>query len=188
MEFGSFGVAASNLNAYALDHLLILKPDFVQVPLHLIKLPASLPPSLNIIGKFISKRPLPHAFYQDLFQRYKEQILCWDFGGEPETMHSEKGNRWEGSSKEFSEEIKKIYSIGKAVNPENTIGCGGFISATFNGFFGNEDRSPFLRELLEQGILSFMDFCSINLFRYGYGGQKHVFAGIHSRFCQAPPS
>lgn len=185
MKIGNFGIAVSNLNLDSLSYLQDLNVDVVQIPIHFLS--PSLPlldelisAKIRVIGKYIPpKNHKPSSFfYRDLFQKYKDRIKIWDFGGEPETRPDQPGCRWFGSSLEFSDALKAFYETGKIADPENSIGAGGFVSATFNGNFGNEDRSWFLREIFQDGPP--MDFCSVNLFSSGYGGRKNIIAGIQT--------
>lgn len=182
-----FGIAVQNLNQVDLTLLNDLNLDLIQVPLHISKPPAELVDQVldidtNIVGKYVPGKQynsLDKDFYTDLFKAYKGRIRIWDFFGEPESRPDiHQGARWYGTAKALVEMMKMIYSIGKSIDPKNQIGAGGFISTTFHGYFGNEDRSNFLDELFNEGILDYMDFCSTNTYAYGYGGRKSVVAGL----------
>ena len=188
MKEVDLGVSVYNLRPDKINLLLNLGVNTVQVPLHLERLnPDILFPLVNsnvkIIGKFIPspRKQTPEEFKEQslkLFNQYKGIIKIWDFGGEPETRPSQRGCRWPGTAVEFAKALKIFYEEGKNVDPENKIGAGGFISATCNGFFGNDDRSHFLREFFADGALDYMDFCSLDLFAFGYGGRKNIVAGF----------
>jgi len=180
-----FGIATSVPNQNIISSLTDLSVDSVQIPLHLTSpspnfLDSLISANIKIIGKYVPPRSSSQtssSFYKKLFQEYP-QITIWDFGGEPETRSHQPGCRWSGSAEGFVDELRCFYEAGKEVSPFNSIGAGGFISGTFNGFFGNEDRSYFLKRMFGSGALDFMDFCSMNLYCYGYGGRKNLLAGI----------
>lgn len=180
-----FGVAvAGSLDRYK-DLVLDLAPDLVQIPLHLYQ------PSIEcceevikngtkLIGKLILHKDLwtiPVERFDILFKRYKGLIKIWDFGGEPETAADQPGCRFSGTPAGFTNQVKAFYEIGKKIDPDNIIGGCGWISPTFNGYFGNEDRSLFLKQCLDFEITDYLDFISLNFYLYGYGGTKNILVG-----------
>lgn len=181
-----FGVAVSNWNDKVVTSLIGLNPSLVQIPLHLFRpdrksLTVLIDHGIEIIGKYVPEYSLmgrAEQVFSDLFQEYNDQIKIWDFGGEPETRPGSEGCRWPGEAKEFAELFESFWTVGTKVSLENRIGSGGFITATYNGLFGNDNRSSFLRELFFYGILNLMHFCSVDLYCFGYGGRKNIVAGL----------
>jgi len=166
--------------------ILDLKPDLVQMPLH-IYLPSEeaceevTKKGVKLIGKLVLRkdvRDVPAEMFRQLFTRFKDYIAIWDFGGEPETSSTQPGCRFEGNPKEFTEQVRAFYEIGKSVNSENIIGGCGWITSTFNGYFGNGDRSAFFKECLDLNIANYLDFISLNFYSYGYGGTKNIYVGM----------
>jgi hypothetical protein len=180
-----FGVAVHQLNSAVIEPLNKLNVDLVQIPLHIIQPSVDLLDKIvdsdtKIIGKFVPPKDwktCDSQFFRNLFLKYKDRIKIWDFGGEPETQPHQPGCRWFGTPEDFAHSLEVFHAVGKEVDPDNEIGSGGFLSSTFNGFFGNEDRSDRLRELFDWGILDHMDFCSLNMYCWGYGGRKNIVAG-----------
>jgi len=180
-----FGAAlAGSLDRYE-DLVLDLKPDLVQVPLHLY-LPSLeccqrvTDQGIQIIGKMILSRDVhdvPLKPFKELFRRYKGLIKIWDFGGEPETPAHEPGCRFSGTPQEFVTQMWVFHDVGKQTDPENVVGGCGWITPTFNGYFGNPDRSAFFSKCLGLGIQQYLDFVSLNFYSYGYGGTKNIYMG-----------
>jgi len=181
-----FAVACTRLEERLVQPINDLNPDFVQIPLHVKQPPPGLIDKINdvdtdVIGKWVTPQnfhSFDRQFFQRLTQKYKGRIKIWDFGGEPETAKEQPGCRWFGTPKQFVEQLKMFRDVVKSSDPEATIGSGGFITPTFNGFYGNEDRSKFLFEAYDAGLDELIDFISINAYIYGYGGTKNVVAGI----------
>jgi len=180
-----FGVAVSGKLDKYVQQLLDLKPDVVQVPFHLFRPSQEACQTLSeggirLVGKIIPPLNVRFhlSFLRKLFQDYKGLINIWDFGGEPETKPDQPGCRFAGPAKDFVDEIRLFYVVGKEINPDNLIGGCGWIAPTFNGYFGNEDRSGFFNECCHLGISDFLDFISLNFYTYGYGGTKNIFAGM----------
>jgi len=163
-----------------------VKPDLVQLPLHIYQ------PSIDVckevvdsgtklIGKLVLPKntvQVPKNHFADMFKKYNGLISIWDFGGEPETRPDQAGCRFGGSPKQFVDLMSAFYYTGKEIDPENTIGGCGWITPTFNGLLGNDDRSGFLRECLGYWIGDVLDFVSLNFYVYGYGGTKNIFVGM----------
>lgn len=180
-----FGVAlAGSLDKYV-DLVLELKPDLVQIPLHLY-LPSLecckrvTDQGIKLIGKLILHKNIhdvPKVRFEELFSRYKGLIKLYDFGGEPETLAGQPGCRFGGNPAEFVDQVGAFYGMGKKIDEENIIGGCGWITPTFNGYFGNEDRSEFFDECLRLGISRSLDFISLNFYLYGYGGTKNILVG-----------
>lgn len=158
----------------------------MQVPLHLYQpsidsCKLAVDSGIKLIGKLVLPKGMndvPTERFENLFNRYKGLITIWDFGGEPETTADLPGCRFNGTPLELTKQMQSFYKIGKAVDPTNTIGGCGWITPTFNGHFGNGDRSWFLSQCLSYGIGDSLDFVSLNFYLYGYGGTKNVLAGM----------
>lgn len=179
-----FGISVSGLSHNHVYDLSELNVDIIQVPLH-----RGLPDEYvidqladadtQICGKLVPDPKLHDAqFFQKLFKRYRGKIKLWDFGGEPETRPHQLGCRWPGAAKEFVSLHQQFWLEAKLTDPENVVGGAGFISPTFNGFFGNESRFDFVEELFSEGFGPSADFLSINTYVYGYGGLKSYIAGV----------
>lgn len=181
-----FGVAVSGVLSKFKDQIIDLDPDLVQLPLHLNRptledCKAVIDSDTRLIGKFILPKGLnniPYIEFKKLFMKYKGLIQIWDFGGEPETNSDQPGCRFSGTAEQFVRQMQKFYETGKAIDPENIIGGCGWITPTFNGCFGNEDRSGFFRKCFDLGIEKYLDFISLNFYTYGYGGTKNIIAGM----------
>ena len=183
-----FGLSVTKLPTLKeeIDLLNNLNLDLIQIPLHISCPTIScidtfIDSDTQIVGKYVPPKNWKMCdsnFFTTLFKRYKDKIRIWDFFGEPESRPVHQGTRWFGTAEELVGLQAMIYDIGKSIDPTNQIGCGGFLTPTFNGMFGNDDRSSFLEKLLSQGLLNHMDFCSTNTYCYGYGGRKSVIYGL----------
>lgn len=180
-----FGVVISGKLDKYVDQLLDLKPDIVQVPFHIYRPSVEAckrlrDNNIKIVGKMVP--PFAASLHMDyiekMFTQFKGLIQIWDFGGEPETKANQPGCRYQGLPCDFVKDVRLFYTIGKEVDSNNIIGGCGWITPTFNGYFGNEDRSMFFAECCSFGIANFLDFISLNFYTYGYGGTKNIFAGI----------
>ena len=184
-----FGITVSNLHRSHIPLLRELNVDFIEIPFHISR------PSPDLIaelkdcgieseGRYIPSRseqenpPAMMDFSTETFRRYRGLIQHWDFGGEVETRPDQPGCRWFLDEAKFMKAYRQYRLTGKKIDPDNQIGCGGFISATFNGLFGNEDRSAFLKRLFQKGLGNILDFLSFDFFVYAYGGEKNVTAGF----------
>lgn len=181
-----FGVAVAGVLSKFKDQIIDLDPDLVQIPLHLNHpspedCRAIVDSDTKLIGKFIlpqGTNNVPYAVFKELFERYRGIIRIWDFGGEPETRPDQPGCRFSGEAWKFVRQVKRFYQTGKSIDPENVIGGCGWITPTFNGSFGNEDRSQFFKNCFALGIGDSLDFISLNFYTYGYGGTKNILMGI----------
>lgn len=181
-----FGVGlAGKLDRYK-DLILGLKPDLVQMPLH-VYLPSEeccqevIDNGTKLIGKVVLPKDalyIPIDYFDNILRRYKGLIQVWDFGGEPETNASQPGCRFAGDPEQFTRQMSAFYGMAKAIDPNNIVGGCGWITPTFNGYFGNDDRSEFFKECLYQHIAEYLDFISLNFYSYGYGGTKNIYAGM----------
>jgi len=179
-----FGISVAGLSHNLIYDINSLNVDIVQVPLHRgmpdeYVIDQLADTDTRICGKLVPD-PKIHTpeFFKALFKRYKGRIKLWDFGGEPETRPHQPGCRWPGTAKEFQRLYNVFWNCAKEADPENIVGGGGFISPTFNGLFGNDSRFGFLEELFSEGFGSLADFFSLNVYVYGYGGEKNYIAGI----------
>jgi len=181
-----FGVAVAGVLTKFKDHIFDLDPDLVQLPLHLNSpspedCAAVIDSDTRLIGKFIlpvGVNNVPHAAFKEVLEKYRGLIRIWDFGGEPETRPDQPGCRFSGDEEEFVRQVRTFYEMGKKIDPENVIGGCGWITPTFNGSFGNEDRSQFFENCFALGIGQVLDFISLNFYTYGYGGTKNILQGI----------
>lgn len=118
--------------------------------------------------------------YVDLFHKWfssYSSTVFWDIGGEPETRPSQPGCRWDSGPDELAELMQTIYSVSLDYTPKFFLGCG-FLSATFNGLNGNEDRSDFVRKLFRSTPFPrYVNAVSVNQYCYGYGGDKNILDG-----------
>lgn len=181
-----FGVAIAGVLSKFKNQIIDLDPDLVQLPLHLNRpapddCRAIIDSDTKLVGKFILPKGVNHIPYIEIkkvFEEYKGLVQIWDFGGEPETRPKEPGCRFSGSEEQFTRQAQIFQETGKSIDPDNVVGGCGWITPTFNGSFGNEDRSGFFRRCLDLGIGDFLDFISLNFYIYGYGGIKNILAGI----------
>lgn len=181
-----FGVAVAGVLKKFKDQISDLDPDLVQIPLHLNSpspedCAAVIDTDTTLIGKFIlpvGAENVPNAVFREVFEKYQGIIQIWDFGGEPETRPDQPGCRFSGDEKEFVHQVQTFYEMGKKIDPENVVGGCGWLTPTFNGSFGNEDRSQFFRNCFALGIGDSLDFISLNFYIYGYGGTRNILAGI----------
>lgn len=179
-----FGISVSGLSHSWIYDINELNLDIIQVPLH-----RGLPDEYvidqladtdtHICGKLVPDPKIHDAqFFKTLLHRYKGRIKLWDFGGEPETRSDQPGCRWPGSAKEFVALYKEFWLAAKLADPGNVVGGAGFISPTFNGLFGNEDRFAFAEEMLAEGFGPSADFLSLNIYLWGYSGLRNAAVGI----------
>jgi hypothetical protein len=180
-----FAVAVNRLESFMIEPISKLNPDLVQIPLHIKQPSLELIEAVNdtdtdIIGKWVTPKnykSFDRAFFERLVDKY-DMINIWDFGGEPETRPEQNGCRWFGTDDEFVECCKVFVDVVKSKNPKAIVGSGGFLTATLNGYFGNEDRSEFFEKVMDKGLGDIVDYISVNAYIYGYGGTKNVIAGI----------
>ena len=181
-----FAITCNKLEEKLVEPIKRLNPDLIQLPFHLRQPSVDLINKINdfdieVVGKWVTPKNFHNfnlAFFIRLVEQYKNVIKMWDFGGEPETRPSQPGCRWYGTAQEYIDQLKMFVDVVKTSNPFTLVGSGGFLSATFNGFYGNEDRSDFLRKLFDLGLGEMIDYISVNSYLYGYGGTKNVIAGI----------
>ncbi len=181
-----FGVAVAGVLSKFKDQIIDLDPDLVQIPLHLNRpspddCRAIIDSDTKLIGKFIlpaGVNSVPYPEMKEVLQQYKGLVQIWDFGGEPETRPDQPGCRFTGEEWELVRQVKTFYETAKGIDPDNVVGGCGWITPTFNGAFGNEDRSPFFRNCFDLGIGDSLDFISTNFYTYGYGGMKNIVMGI----------
>lgn len=184
-EVKKFGVVVSGKLDKYVDQLLDLKPGVVQIPFHIAF------PSINackqlkekgieIVGKIVPPLSgrLPKDYARDMLSKFKGLVQIWDYGGEPETRQDQPGCRYSGTPQDYVQNMHIFYKIGKWADPDNVIGGCGWITSTFNGYLGNEDRSDFFNECCSLGIAEFLDFISLNFYVYGYGGIENIQAGV----------
>jgi hypothetical protein len=183
------GVVVNRLRPGLVPFIRELDVDSIQISFHLgmpdIRTLEQLSQEgIECRGKYVpskGEQDDPNKFTENIHKIAKDYghlVQSWDFGGEPETPADKPGCRWFGTPTDFLTQYFQFKSILRdRVGEDVQIGCGGFVSATFNGFFGNEDRSQFLRVLVHEGLLACVDFLSFDLFVYGYGGEKNIVAG-----------
>jgi len=184
-KFEQLGVAVTSKLDHHVEAINKLDPDLVQLQMHLgfpsiDACKAVTDKDTQLIAKFIlpmNQKGLPVKFVEDSFRRFKDVIKIYDFGGEPEIRPWQQGCRFDGTPEEFVKLTKGYYEIGKSINPDNIIGGCGWLTPTFNGYFGNEDRSEFFKSCCELGIGDYLDFISLNFYLYGYGGTKNIYVG-----------
>lgn len=181
-----FAIAVRKLEPFMVDPIKKMNPDLIQVPLHIKQPPVDLVDKViangtNIIGKWVSPqnyKSFDRKFFERLIDKYAGRIKIWDFGGEPETSPHQPGCRWYGNEEEFVDYTRMFVEVVKNQNPKSIIGSAGFLTATLNGYFGNDNRSDFFREVMNRGLGDVVDFISVNAYVYGYGGTKNVVAGL----------
>ena len=181
-----FAIAVKRLESFMIEPITKLNPDLIQIPLHVKQPPLELVEAVNdtntdIIGKWVSPenyKSFDRVFFERLVDKYGDKIKFWDFGGEPETSRDQPGCRWFGTADEFVEFCKMFVDVVKSKNPKAIVGSGGFLTATLNGYFGNEDRSEFFIKVMDKGLGDIVDYISVNAYIYGYGGTKNMIAGM----------
>lgn len=180
------GVSLRTVTRRSIGRSFDLGVDVVQLPVYLYppksELLAILQQRVRVRGRYIpdedeQRRGDWKGMFERLFSAYPS-ICEWEFGGEPETPPDRPGCRWFLGVANFAEALYWFNRCSLDHYAEPRLSAGGFLSATYNGFYCNEDRSEFLYDLARSGALSYIDAVSVDMFVYGYGGEKNIPAGI----------
>jgi len=185
-NLGIVGVVVSNITPKVTQMCKEYGVETVQVPLHITQ------PEPEHVQQMINEGIVPCLKWVPPREAYLEMdryvdwiheqmdkypgVIFWDIGGEPETNREQPGCRWDEGPSEFYEFMNAV--ITQEIAADRFMMGAGFLSATFNGLIGNENRSDFVKRLFadtEYGNL--LKAVSVNQYCYGYGGEQNILQG-----------